>query len=83
MLVSLWGPRTDAIQDVADAHAADGLLPQRPEGAERRGVTALEYMVCASAIICVVILAVQHIGSITKSMFSDAASKTTTAKSDK
>lgn len=44
----------------------------------RRGVTALEYLVCLSFILVVLIVAVQHIGAITGGMFSNSANATTT-----
>lgn len=42
----------------------------------RRGVTAMEYLVMASLVIVVVILAVQHIGNLAGGMFSNSAKQT-------
>jgi Flp pilus assembly pilin Flp len=44
----------------------------------RRGVTALEYLVCASFIIVVLIVAIQHLGSLTGGLFRKSATATST-----
>jgi Flp pilus assembly pilin Flp len=43
---------------------------------KRRGVTSLEYCVMASCIIAVLVLAVQHIGSLVSPFFGQASSGT-------
>ncbi len=56
------------------------LITPRPTPApakKRRGVTALEYVVVASLILVVVILAVQHLASVTRGLFSNAGTQTT------
>jgi Flp pilus assembly pilin Flp len=51
-------------------------LTSKVDAGRRRGVTALEYVVSASLILVVVILAVQHLASATRGLFSGAASAT-------
>jgi Flp pilus assembly pilin Flp len=45
----------------------------RPRRVKRRGVTAMEYCVMASFILAVVIIAVQHIGSLIAPNFTKAS----------
>jgi Flp pilus assembly pilin Flp len=52
----------------------DQTLPRPPQ--RRRGATALEYLVCISTILVVVILAVQHIGSVVNGKFVNNAKAT-------
>ncbi len=42
----------------------------------RRGATALEYLVCISTILVVVILVVQHLGSVVNGKFANNAKAT-------
>lgn len=42
----------------------------------RRGATALEYLVCISTIIVVVIVTVQHLGGVASGMFSNSVKAT-------
>jgi hypothetical protein len=51
----------------------DPSLPGRRRRKCRRGATAMEYLVCLSFIIGVLILAVQHVGNITKSIAKNDA----------
>jgi Flp pilus assembly pilin Flp len=44
----------------------------------RRGATALEYLVCISTILVVVILVVQHLGSVVNGKFVNNAKATAT-----
>jgi Flp pilus assembly pilin Flp len=55
------------------------LLKRALRGRFRRGVTSLEYVVCASFILVVLVLAVQHLGSITSGLFKKDADATTNA----
>ena len=48
----------------------------RPGRAKRRGVTAMEYCVMASFVLAVVVLAVQHIGSLVSPSFNKASKGT-------
>ncbi len=43
----------------------------------RRGVTALEYLAVISLILVVLILGVQHVGSVTGALFQKSADATT------
>ena len=45
----------------------------------RRGVTAMEYLAMISLILVVLVLAVQHVGNLTKSMFQGSANATNEA----
>jgi Flp pilus assembly pilin Flp len=42
----------------------------------RRGATAMEYLVCASFILVVLIAGVQHLASVTQSLFQKDANAT-------
>ena len=42
----------------------------------RRGATALEYLVCISSILVVVIITVQHLGSVVANKFQNNAAAT-------
>jgi Flp pilus assembly pilin Flp len=50
----------------------------RPAGPVRRraGATAMEYLVCASFILVVLIAGVQHLASVTQSLFQEDADAT-------
>jgi Flp pilus assembly pilin Flp len=51
----------------------------RPQSPQRRpGATALEYLVCISTILVVVILVVQHLGSVVNGKFVNNAKATAT-----
>jgi hypothetical protein len=45
-------------------------------GHRRRGVTAMEYLVAISFILIVLILAVQHLGSVTRGLLGNSAKAT-------
>ena len=47
-----------------------------PTRKRRRGATALEYLVCISTILVVVILVVQHLGSVVNGKFVNNAKAT-------
>ncbi len=44
----------------------------------RRGATAMEYLVAASFVLVVLILAVQHLGDLTRALFATSAKATST-----
>jgi Flp pilus assembly pilin Flp len=68
MLMSFWGQQPDG-------QGEDGEQPSR-QRQPRRGATALEYLVCISTILVVVIITVQHLGSIVNTMFANNAKAT-------
>ena len=74
MLISFWASEPDC-QSEGDQSPSRQRQP-------RRGATALEYLVCISTILVVVILTVQHLGSVVSGMFSNNA-KATTSTSQK
>ena len=53
--------------------AGDDLPRRGHRRKRRRGATAMEYLVCLSFILGVLILAVQHVGTITKSIAKNDA----------
>jgi hypothetical protein len=58
-------------------HPPDGDSPcLEPTGPRRRGVTAMEYLVAISFILIVLILGVQHLGSVTRGLLSNSAKAT-------
>lgn len=70
MLISLWGSGPE--RSPADGQTTPDERPVR------RGATALEYLVCISTILVVVIITVQHLGSVAQGLFSNSAKATTT-----
>jgi Flp pilus assembly pilin Flp len=68
MLISLLGPEPELSSDV------DYVPPPIPK--RRRGTTALEYLVCISTILVVVIITVQHLGSVVGNKFTNNAKAT-------
>jgi Flp pilus assembly pilin Flp len=51
-------------------------MPTKAKSKKRRGVTAMEYLVCLTFIIVVVIVAVQSLGVKTGKLFSNSANAT-------
>ena len=49
---------------------------ETPKKRRRRGVTAMEYLVMASLIITVLIMTIQHLGSVTGTLFGTTANAT-------
>ncbi len=49
-----------------------GQFSVRRRGLKRRGATAMEYLVCLTFIIVVVIVTVQHIGGIIRGLLSNS-----------
>jgi Flp pilus assembly pilin Flp len=73
MLISSCCPRPDATDE--PTQAAPGRQP-------RRGATAIEYAVALSTIFVVVILTVQHLGSVVSGSLTKSASSTNFNKGD-
>ena len=69
MLISFWGNQPDCQSEEGQ--------PPTPQRQHRRGATALEYLVCISTILVVVIITVQHLGSLVGGMFANNAKATT------
>jgi Flp pilus assembly pilin Flp len=73
MLVSLWGPRPELPREInQDDVPREGGHGRQP----RRGATALEYLVCISTILAVVIMTVQQLGGMVGNMFHNNAKAT-------
>ena len=68
MLITPWGDRPEP--DAGDSQF------ETPQSRVRRGATALEYLVCLSTIIVVVILTIQHLGSTVSNTFANNAKAT-------
>jgi Flp pilus assembly pilin Flp len=47
--------------------------PGAPPGRKRRGATALEYLMAISLILVVVLITVQHLGTLTRDSFSNSS----------
>lgn len=58
--------------DAESSLGQEGAAARQP----RRGVTAMEYLVMLSFLLLAIILAVQHIGSVTKGLFQNSAEAT-------
>lgn len=77
MLVNVWGTRSDPDlvilpEELAVAEAVPASLKPR----KRQAVTAMEYLVMISFILVVVILTVQHLGSVASGLFGTSAKAT-------
>jgi Flp pilus assembly pilin Flp len=68
MLLPTSDPRPPGAAVAAEA--------ERPSRTGRRGATAMEYLVCASFILVVLIAGVQHLASVTQSLFQKDADAT-------
>jgi Flp pilus assembly pilin Flp len=77
MLLSEHGQTAAAAQAPAECELSVWeLLKRSVKRRFRRGATSLEYVVCASFILVVLVLAVQHLGTITNGLFKKDANAT-------
>jgi hypothetical protein len=64
------------LKDWLQSPDVDAAPDQEKTGRRRRGVTAMEYLVAISFILIVLILAVQHLGSVTGGLLGNSAKAT-------
>ena len=78
MWLPCWARRVAASEgETTPAARVPETLTEEPAGQRgRRGATALEYLVCASFILVVLIVVVQHLGSLTGGLFRQSSTAT-------